>query len=168
MARNVIERDFWSSKMAAGSHFVNKIKKKLSIDPKWREMGSKVIFGHPKWPPVAILWKKKLCIDLKWREVRSKFIFGHPKWGRGEASQWPACKPSGIYTVFARVNYVKLQSFPIFNGINHLDSRRKSYQVISMPDRLQKFELCQVGKLLKITPLVTRKWRPVAIVSVQK
>ena len=56
MARNAIERDFWSFKMAAGSHFVNKIqKKKLSIDLKWREMRSKVIFGHPKWPPAAIL-----------------------------------------------------------------------------------------------------------------
>ena len=26
-----------------------KRKKKLSIDQKWREMWSKVIFGHPKW-----------------------------------------------------------------------------------------------------------------------
>ena len=90
MARNAIKRDFYSSKMAAGSHFVNKIpeKKKLSIDLKWREMRSKVIFGDPKWPPAAILWKKilrnkKLHIDLKWREMRSKFIFGHPKWGGG-------------------------------------------------------------------------------------
>ena len=45
-------------------------------------MRSKVIFGHPKWPPAAILWEKKsnLRIDLKWREMRSKVIFGHPKW----------------------------------------------------------------------------------------
>ena len=44
-------------------------------------MWSKVICGHPKWPPAAILWKKsKLRIDLKWREMRSKVIFGHPKW----------------------------------------------------------------------------------------
>ena len=41
-----------SSKMATGSHFV---KKKLRIDLKWREMRSKVIFGHPKWPPATIL-----------------------------------------------------------------------------------------------------------------
>ena len=55
---------------------------KLRIDLKWREMRSKVIFGHPKWPPAAILWEKKsnLRIDLKWREMRSKVIFGHPKW----------------------------------------------------------------------------------------
>ena len=54
MARNVIENDFRSSKMAAGSHFVKK-KSKLRIDLKWREMRSKVIFGHPKWPLAAIL-----------------------------------------------------------------------------------------------------------------
>ena len=40
-----------TSKMAAGGHF-EKIqkKRKLCIDLKWREMRSKVIFGHPKWP----------------------------------------------------------------------------------------------------------------------
>ena len=32
-----------------------KSKKKLRIDLKWREMHSKVIFGHPKWSPAAIL-----------------------------------------------------------------------------------------------------------------
>ena len=40
--------------MAAGGHFEKK-NKKLRIDLKWREMRSKVIFGHPKWPPKAIL-----------------------------------------------------------------------------------------------------------------
>ena len=39
------------------------------------EMQSKVIFGHPKWPP-----KKKLCIDLKWPELLSKVNFVNPKW----------------------------------------------------------------------------------------
>ena len=43
------------SKMAADGHFVQKLKKKLRLDPKWPEMRSKVFFGHPKWPPVAIL-----------------------------------------------------------------------------------------------------------------
>ena len=38
----------WSSKMAAGSHFVKK-KSKLRIALKWREVRSKFIFGHPKW-----------------------------------------------------------------------------------------------------------------------
>ena len=32
-------------------------KKKLRIDLKWPEMRSKVICGHSKWPPVAILSK---------------------------------------------------------------------------------------------------------------
>ena len=46
------------SKMAAGGHFVQKIqKKKLRIDLKWPEMRSKVVCGHPKWPPAAILSK---------------------------------------------------------------------------------------------------------------
>ena len=57
MERNAIESDFRSSKMAAGSHFVNKNSKKikLRIDLKWGEMRLKVIFGNPKWPPAAIL-----------------------------------------------------------------------------------------------------------------
>ena len=29
--------------------------KKLRIDLKWGEMQSKVIFGHPIWPPAGIL-----------------------------------------------------------------------------------------------------------------
>ena len=45
------------SKMAAGGHFVKKKKKLLRIDLKWPEMRSKVICGHPKWPPAAILSK---------------------------------------------------------------------------------------------------------------
>ena len=35
------------------------MRKKLRIDLKWREMRSKVIFGHLKWPLAAILWEKK-------------------------------------------------------------------------------------------------------------
>ena len=56
MARNAIESDFRSSKMAVGGHFAKKLNKKLCIDLKWREMQLKVIFGHPKWPSVAILY----------------------------------------------------------------------------------------------------------------
>ena len=67
MARNAIESEFRTSKMAAGSHFVKKIPKKikLHIDLKWIEMRSKVIFGHPKWPTAAILSKisKKNCVS---------------------------------------------------------------------------------------------------------
>ena len=52
MARNAIESEFRTSKMAAGSHFVkiNHKNKNCGIDLKWQE----VIFGHPKWLPVAI------------------------------------------------------------------------------------------------------------------
>ena len=32
MTRNVIKSDFWSSKMAVGGHFVNKIKQKVAYD----------------------------------------------------------------------------------------------------------------------------------------
>ena len=57
ISRNVIESDFRSSKMVAGSNFVSKIKlKKLRIDLKWRKMRSKVIFGHPKWGVGASQW----------------------------------------------------------------------------------------------------------------
>ena len=66
MVRNAIESDFRSSKMAQiglpkwppAAILKNKSKKKLRIDLKWREMHSKVIFGHPKWPPAAIMRKK--------------------------------------------------------------------------------------------------------------
>ena len=59
-----------------------KKKLKLRIDLKWREMRLKVIFGHPKWPPAAILWKhlKQNCV-LIWNV--EKVIFGNPKWGGG-------------------------------------------------------------------------------------
>ena len=56
MARNAIESDFRSSKMAQ--------------------------IGLTKWPPAAILknkFKKKLRIDLKWREMHSKVIFRSSK-----------------------------------------------------------------------------------------
>ena len=77
MARNAIESEFRTSKMGAGGHFVKKSQNKLElrIDLKWPEMPSKVSFGHPKWPPTAIL-EKNCGIDLKWQEV----IIGHPKW----------------------------------------------------------------------------------------
>ena len=47
-------------------------------------MRSKVLFGHPKWAPAAILpkinKKIKFRMDLKWPEMPSKVDFGHPKW----------------------------------------------------------------------------------------
>ena len=55
MARNAIESEFWTSKMADGSHYVKiSKKKKLHIYLKCPEMRSKVNFGHPKWAPAAI------------------------------------------------------------------------------------------------------------------
>ena len=52
MAGNTIESEFRTSKMTDGSHFVKNFQKKLKlrIDLKWREMRSKVNFGHTKWP----------------------------------------------------------------------------------------------------------------------
>ena len=38
MARNAIESEFRTSKMADDSHFVKNFKKKLRIDLKWPEM----------------------------------------------------------------------------------------------------------------------------------
>jgi hypothetical protein len=40
--------------MATSGSFENK---KFQLDLKWREMQTKMDFGHPKWPPVAILKK---------------------------------------------------------------------------------------------------------------
>jgi hypothetical protein len=46
-------------------------------------MQTKINFGYPKWPPVAILKKKlKLHFDLKWRKMQTKINFEHPKWHR--------------------------------------------------------------------------------------
>ena len=124
MARNAIESDFRSSKMAAGSHFVKKkvaylsetarnaikgdfqsskmaagshfVIKKLSIDLKWREM--RLVIQNGSRQPFC---EKKSSIALKWREVRSKFIFGHPKWGGEGHHNGQPVNHSGIYTVFA-------------------------------------------------------------------
>ena len=63
-----------TSKMAAGSHFEKKSKKNLCIDLKWREMYSKVIFGHPKWPLAAILKKKSKKKVAYWSEMARNAI----------------------------------------------------------------------------------------------
>ena len=56
MARNAIDSEFRTSKMGAGGNFAKIIKKiKFLIHLKWPEMPSRVSFGHPKWPPAAIL-----------------------------------------------------------------------------------------------------------------
>ena len=60
MAKYAIKSEFRTSNMADRS-----------------EMQSKVLFGHPKWPPKKTI---KFCIDLKWPELLSKVNFRHPKW----------------------------------------------------------------------------------------
>ena len=84
MARNAIESDFRSYKMAqyiqnGGRRPFWKTKLKKSF-----EMHSKVIFGNPKWYAgshfVNNIFKQKLRIDLKWWEMWSQVICGHPKW----------------------------------------------------------------------------------------
>ena len=70
MVRNAIESDVRSSKMAAGSHFVNKIKKKKV--EYWSEMARNAIKIH--------FWSSKI---------------GGGGGGCGGASQWPVCKPFG-------------------------------------------------------------------------
>ena len=78
--RNANENEFRTSKMVAGGHFEKKWK--LRFDLKWREMQTKMNFGHSKWTPGGHFQKKKwkLCFDPKWREMQLKMNFGHPKW----------------------------------------------------------------------------------------
>ena len=85
MARNAIESEFRTSKMADGSHFVNKFQKnkvayrsemaRNAIESEFRtsKMGTG---GHF----VKNLKKKFRRIDRKWPEILSKVNFGHPKW----------------------------------------------------------------------------------------
>ena len=92
IARNAIKSDFGSSNMAAGSHFVNKLKKIKSWVLMWngekcdRKWFSVIQYGPNRTSKMAAdghfekKFKKKLCIDLKWREMHSKVIFGHTKW----------------------------------------------------------------------------------------
>ena len=44
--QNGRRRPFWEKKWNLRFHL------------KWREIQTKINFGHPKWPPAAILWKK--------------------------------------------------------------------------------------------------------------
>ena len=71
MARNAIESDFRSSKMAAGYHFVNKIKKQSCVVI-WNgeKLRFRLIFDNPN---AAILWRKfkqqKTCV-LIWNDEK--------------------------------------------------------------------------------------------------
>ena len=86
MARNVIQNEFWTSKIDNVSHFVKNFKKKLKlrIDLKWPEMRSKVNFGHPKWPTSAILSKISNKIKVSYRSEMARNAiesdFRNTKW----------------------------------------------------------------------------------------
>ena len=72
MARNAIKIDFRLYKKAAGNHFVKKKFKKEAI---YREMRSKVIFGHTKWLLATILWKKSKKLKVAfWSEMAGNTI----------------------------------------------------------------------------------------------
>ena len=145
MARNAIESDFWSSKMATGSHIVKKNqscvliwngekcdrkrfsviqnghrqpfceKKKLCIYLKWQEMRSKVIFGHPKWPPAAILWKKiKVAY---WSEMPRNAI---------ESDFWSSNMAAGSHFV----NKIVYLSEMARNAIESTDEKNQKNQVV--------------------------------------
>ena len=93
MARNAIQSDFQTSKMAAGKNKWNG----QNCDQKWI---SEIQYGRSIWngqkcdrkwiSDIQNGWRQPFCqqsqkflklhIDLKWPEIRSKVIFGHPKW----------------------------------------------------------------------------------------
>ena len=72
MARNAIETEFWTSKMADGSHVKNFQKIKFRIDLKWPEIKSRVNFGHPKWPTAAIMSKISKKKKVSYRSEMSR------------------------------------------------------------------------------------------------
>ena len=60
MVRNVIESDFWSSKMVTGGHFVKKKCKQIKV-AYWSEVVRNAIqsdFRWYKWSPPVIFWNK--------------------------------------------------------------------------------------------------------------
>ena len=81
MARNAIESEFWTFKMANQSEMARNAiqsdfqtykmaaKKKILCRSEMARIAIESLnFRNPKWP-----------IDLKWPEMRSKVNFGHPK-----------------------------------------------------------------------------------------
>ena len=123
MARNAIESDFRTSKMAAGGHFVKKIKNnnlvlygsemaRNAIESEFRtskmadrsEMVRNAIqndFRTSKMAAEKFQKKTNLCIDLKWPEMQSKVNFGHPKWAPG-AILWKKNKKVSYWSEMAR------------------------------------------------------------------
>ena len=123
MARNAIESDFRSSKMAAGSHFFFKSTKKVAY---WSETARNAIesdFQSSKmaagshfvkkkrvliWNGEKCDWSSKMAADSHFVRTKIKVAycsemarsaieihFRSSKIGGGGASQWPACQPFG-------------------------------------------------------------------------
>ena len=83
IARNAIESEFRTSKMADGSHFVKIFPKKVEYRSEMARNAIKSEFRTSKMADGSLFSKfpkqLKLHIDLKWPEMRSKVNFGHPK-----------------------------------------------------------------------------------------
>ena len=70
MARNAIEREFWTSHILyIFSDIQNGHRKKFLYRSEMARIAIESEFRKSKMP-----------IDLKWPEMRSKVNFGHPKW----------------------------------------------------------------------------------------
>ena len=86
MARNSIESEFRTSKMADRSHYVKNFKQfKFAYRSEMARNAIKIEFPPSKMADgnhfVKNFQKKiELHIDLKWPEIQSKVNFGHPKW----------------------------------------------------------------------------------------
>ena len=85
MARNAIESEFRTYKMADGSHFVKSFKKKVVYRSELAGNAIESEFRTYKMGAGGHFVKKiqknlKLRIDLKWPVMRLKVNFGHPKW----------------------------------------------------------------------------------------
>ena len=63
--QNGRRQPFWKTNLKKG---------KLCIDLKCWEMRSNVIFGHQKWPPVAILWTKFKKKVTHWSEMARNLL----------------------------------------------------------------------------------------------
>ena len=107
MARNVIESDFRSSKMAAGSHIVKEIivylsemaRNAIKNDFRSSKMAAGSHFVKFKQKIKVAYWSKmaRNVIESDFRSSKiaaGSHIVKEKKWGEG-GPQWPACKPFG-------------------------------------------------------------------------
>ena len=93
-------------------------------------MRSKVIFGHPKWPPAAILSqiKKKVPYRSEEPEMRSKVNFGHPKWRPVKNFRkiknpyhfkWAEMLSKAIFRTSKKKSEIKLEVNDVTNAFNY-------------------------------------------------